>query len=109
MLLFCEARADSIAEVRAGGVKRLTVARDSTERGAAAAGLPAFAPNMLVRVGATFGRPTLGAFFKALVGTRDMVLFTGEELVSVLLGAAVKPPGRFMFAWFMAFAVPVWL
>ena len=64
---------------------------------------------MLVRVGATFGLPKLGAFFTALTGTFAMVLFTGAEFVSVLFGAAVNPPGRFMFAWFMAVALPLWL
>jgi hypothetical protein len=109
LLLFCAARADSIAVVRAGGVIRLTVGRDSTERGAPAAGLPAFAPNTLFRVGAALGRFMLGAFFNALAGTFAMVLFTGEEFVNVLFGAAVKPPGRDIFAWFIAFALPVWL
>lgn len=98
-----------MAVVRAGGVIRLTVGRDSTERGAAAAGLPAFAPNMLFRVGAALGRFTLGAFFNALAGTLAIDLYTGKEFVNVLFGAAVNPPGRDMFTWFIAFAVPVWL
>lgn len=77
---------------------RLTVGRDATDRGAAAAGLPAFAPNMLLRVGEAVTRLRDGALLIALDGTLAKLRFTGCEFTSVFLDTAENPPGRFMFA-----------
>ena len=71
---------------------------DSRPAGGAAAVAPAFAPNTLLREGATGGAATNAVSFNSLAGTCTAALSTGWEFASAVLGTAVTAPGTFWFA-----------
>jgi hypothetical protein len=89
---------NELALEAAGGVIRLTVARDTARAGAAAAGRPAFRPNLLCMVGLTPGLPNAGALRTALALTRTAFWRTGNPRSSVPRETAVNPPRAFKFA-----------
>jgi len=78
-----------------GGVIRLTVGRETVAADGCAAGKPAFGPNMLARVGDTFGLPMLALdrLCKALDGMLARFPATGSPRSRVFRETAVSAPG----------------
>lgn len=85
---------DGLDEVL-GGVIRLTVGRETVAADGCAAGKPAFGPNMLARVGDTFGLPILALdrFRKAPEGILARFAATGSPRSRVFRETAVSAPG----------------